>query len=297
VAIVRVGGTSNFFEKRGFTVTKILGIVGSQRPYANSRIIVESCLDEIKNSGLKTEIAYLHHLHINHCNGCLACVYKGRCPNDDDMPFLLKKIIEADGFVVAAPTYLFSPTSLIKKVIERCLMLTPFLDSLEKKVRNALCFSVAGKSEWNPLGLTQLSQLALAYGYNVLASREVIVSGPGEIILQENTLEEIKKLSQSLAASFQGTNNPLPAIPDSCPVCKNQVFRLKTNSQVQCAACGAEGVLDYGNNRLELKFSSLDQNFFTIPQRKNHAEKYMLESRAAFLKRREEIKLKLENRQ
>lgn len=300
-------------------MSKVIALVASKRPNANSQILVETCLEAIKGSGLETEIIFLDRLNIEHCRGCLACVYKGKCSLNDDMASLLPKITAADGLILAAPTYLFSPASLIKKVIDRGLMLTPYLAALENRVRKALCLSVAGNTRWNTLGLVQVSQLALAYGYEIFATKEISATGPGEVILQDSTLEELRRLSTVLAATLRAdsgtvstgldqfplnsaTVNNTATVANSgeynCPFCKNQVFRFRAAGNIQCAACGAEGLLISKNNQVKIEFKpgNLQENFFAIAQRIEHAGKYMQESKAEFLRKRQEIEQKLSKR-
>lgn len=274
-------------------MTKVLGLIGSKRPYGNCQVIVETCLEMIKNYGIEIETIYLKDLNLKHCNGCLACVYKGDCTIKDDMGFLLKKIIESEGLVVAAPTYIFSPSSLIKTILDRCMTITPFLDTLEKQKRNSVCISVAGNPKWNPLGLVQLKQLALAYGYRLIDSMEVFATGPGEVILHENILENVKTLGQRLADSLKGNTYSPPLSSKNCPFCKNKVFSINENNEVQCVTCGAEGVLNYDIDKFKIKFSPVDNNFFLLSQRKEHVDKWMMDSRDNFLKNREEIQQKL----
>ncbi|MFZ7104568.1 MAG: flavodoxin family protein [Peptococcaceae bacterium] len=274
-------------------MVKVLGLVGSRRLDGNSRVIVDTCLEVLKNCGFVTELIFLNELKLERCKGCLSCVYKGGCSIKDDMEILVPKIVESAGLIVAAPTYIFSPAAVIKTLIDRCMMITPYLDTLAPRKRYAVCLSIAGNPAWNPLGLVQVNQLALGYGYKIIAGREIYAAAPGEVILQEAVLEEVKALGQRLADSLQGKSCPFPVSPVKCPFCNNQVFKIKADNKVQCVTCGTEGELDSDGDHCKIKFAAPDHSFFLLSRRKEHVEGWMTDSRVKFLKNRAEIQDKL----
>ncbi|MEW6622673.1 MAG: flavodoxin family protein [Bacillota bacterium] len=274
---------------------KVIGVVASPRKLGNSHVLVQLCLDAVKSCGVATELVYLHDLNIKNCRGCLACVYKGECSIvGDDMPELLDVFLKAKGLIVAAPTYIFSPTSIIKNVIDRSMMLTPYLDMLKGQDRYAVVISIAGNPAWNHLGLTQVSQFALAFGYQICRRMEAFAPGPAEVLLQDQILAEVEDMGKDLVSALQTGKSPSSTRSAvSCPLCMGDVFRLNEKGKAICVACGAAGYINSHEDGLRLEDFSGESNFFTPASRQEHINEWIIPSKDRFLSRREKIKAEL----
>ena len=103
---------------------KILGIVGS---YRKGRIIDTAVTETLKgaeSTGAQTEKIYLTEKQINFCNNCRNCMQesgdkRGKCVHDDDMEEILRKIDDADGYVLGSPVNFGTVTAIMKQFIER----------------------------------------------------------------------------------------------------------------------------------------------------------------------------------
>ncbi|RLE88629.1 MAG: flavodoxin family protein [Thermoprotei archaeon] len=100
----------------------ILGLNGSPRTYGNTYKLLKIALEAAKKLGATTEIINLYEYDIKDCIGCLsdeplACRYP--CVIDDDMRKIYDEILKADGVIFATPIYWYSPSSIIKRVIDR----------------------------------------------------------------------------------------------------------------------------------------------------------------------------------
>jgi multimeric flavodoxin WrbA len=109
---------------------KVIGINGSPRKKASNTLkLVEAVLDGAKEEGAKTEVIDICQLDIDFCTGCLSCFSTGDCVYDDDVAWLLKKMMKADGIVLGSPVYIDSVTAQLKRWIDRsantmhCMML------------------------------------------------------------------------------------------------------------------------------------------------------------------------------
>jgi len=103
-------------------VVDVLGINGSPRKYGNTYKSLRIALMAVEYEGLDTELTNLVDLDIKPCLGCLcdeqkACRYP--CVIDDDMKTLYDKVLKADVLIIATPIYWFSPSSVVKKFIDR----------------------------------------------------------------------------------------------------------------------------------------------------------------------------------
>lgn len=100
---------------------KVLIISSSPRQNGNSDLLCDQFLKGAQESGHFTEKIFLKHKRINYCTGCGTC-YNGNksCPQKDDMPELLEKMIDADVIVMATPVYFYSMCAQMKTFIDRC---------------------------------------------------------------------------------------------------------------------------------------------------------------------------------
>ncbi len=266
-------------------MSSILGLVGSKRRLGNCDVLVRSVLSRCAALGADTEIVYLDGLDISVCRGCLACAFKGRCVQKDDMHVLLEKMLQAKGLVLAAPTYLFSPSGIIKTVIDRALMLSPHLDRVDIS-RRAVTVSVAGNKLWNPLGIEFLNQLAFAYGFSVVDYLEAYAPGPAEVTLNEEYLLAAGRLAEVLLNREIPRRQPEE---NQCPVCYSRSFRISAGGRVQCVFCLTGGNLINGS----LEIVAKQDHFWTPEHRKRHLAEWIFVTRDRFLKNRRAVKEKL----
>ncbi|NPA85389.1 MAG: NAD(P)H-dependent oxidoreductase [Crenarchaeota archaeon] len=101
---------------------KVLGLLGSPRRYGNSFKGLMLALKAAERYGAETEWLHLYELSLKPCLGCVsedvkACRYP--CIIKDDMKKVYDAILEADGIVFATPVYWYSPSAVMKNVIDR----------------------------------------------------------------------------------------------------------------------------------------------------------------------------------
>jgi multimeric flavodoxin WrbA len=103
-------------------IVKAIGIVGSPRKNGNTEILTAHCLKAIAEEGLETELIRLAGLDIRPCNACMVCRGEGeeeRCPINDDLFPIYRKMKEAEAIILASPVYFSSVTALAKALMER----------------------------------------------------------------------------------------------------------------------------------------------------------------------------------
>lgn len=73
-----------------------------------------------ENKGLDTEIIHLSNLKIDFCSHCEICHKKIMdCPIKDDVKTVYKKMLDADGMILATPNYINQVTGLMKTLFDR----------------------------------------------------------------------------------------------------------------------------------------------------------------------------------
>lgn len=105
---------------------KILSINGSRRKKGNTELLVQAILAPAKKRGVQIESIFLGDYNIGACTGCEGCRSSWECIIKDDFAQVVKKVDEADGIVLASPTYWYSVTSDMKRFIDRCYSLIQY---------------------------------------------------------------------------------------------------------------------------------------------------------------------------
>jgi multimeric flavodoxin WrbA len=111
---------------------KLLGIGSSSRSGDKhamfdslSGIMLQDVLEAAQEASkdCETEIVQLARMNIQPCRGCFSdietrCHYLCDC-YDDDFATVAQKMIQADGVVIATPTYMFGMSGILKQFLER----------------------------------------------------------------------------------------------------------------------------------------------------------------------------------
>ena len=103
-------------------VMKVVAFNGSARKDGNTAILVNTVFKELKKEGIKTELVQLAGKKIQGCIACgkcfenkdQRCAVKGDAAND-----CIEKMLEADGIILASPTYFADVSAEMKALIER----------------------------------------------------------------------------------------------------------------------------------------------------------------------------------
>jgi multimeric flavodoxin WrbA len=101
---------------------KVVAFNGSARKDGNTAILVNAVFKELKKAGIKTELVQLAGKKIRGCIACMKCfenqdkrcALKGDIIND-----CIEKMLEADGIILASPTYFSDVSAEMKALIDR----------------------------------------------------------------------------------------------------------------------------------------------------------------------------------
>lgn len=278
-------------------LTKVLGIVGSRRRLGNSDVLVREAINRVREEGLETQIVYLDQFRLEECKGCLSCVFKGKCALNDDLEKILSLMLSAQGLIVGAPTYLFSPPGIIKILGDRGLNLSSYLDNLKTQPRYGIAISISGDQRWNPMGVEFLTQFCWIYGFRVIDYLEAYGPGPGEVALDEANLAGARAIAHRLVQALAGNPSKRPAAPNQCPVCYSRNFRINENGCVVCPICLNQGHMVMVNGQPQIEFQkdppSISDHFWSWDYRIHHLHEWVIPTRDRYLKLRPAIKEKL----
>ncbi len=101
---------------------KVVAFNGSARKDANTAILVNTVFRELKREGIRTELIQLAGKKIRGCTACgkcftnqdKRCAVKGDILND-----CIEKMLDADGIILASPTYFTDVSTEMKALIDR----------------------------------------------------------------------------------------------------------------------------------------------------------------------------------
>lgn len=114
---------------------KVVAFNGSPRKDGNTFLLINKVFDVLKKEGIETELVQVGGHLIHGCTACYQCVAKknGRCVQDDMVNGWIRKMQEADGIILASPTYFADITPEIKALIDRAGFVARANDSFLKR--------------------------------------------------------------------------------------------------------------------------------------------------------------------
>ena len=101
---------------------KVVAFNGSARKDGNTAILVETLFGELKKEKIQTELVQLAGKKIHGCIACGKCFEKkdGLCAFKGDIANeCIEKMVEADGIILASPTYFADVSTEMKALIDR----------------------------------------------------------------------------------------------------------------------------------------------------------------------------------
>ena len=101
---------------------KVIAFNGSARRNGNTAILIREIFSELEDEGITTEMVQLAGKTIRGCTACGKCFdnQDKRCAIDNDFANeCIEKMVEADGIILASPTYFADVTAEIKALIDR----------------------------------------------------------------------------------------------------------------------------------------------------------------------------------
>jgi multimeric flavodoxin WrbA len=101
---------------------KVVAFNGSPRKDGNSVHLINHVFAALKDSGVETELVQVGGNIVRGCKACYQCFNKknGRCVQGDDLVnACIEKMRDADGIILASPTYFADITPELKALIDR----------------------------------------------------------------------------------------------------------------------------------------------------------------------------------
>lgn len=103
-------------------IMKVIAFNGSPRKEGNTASLIKHVLAELEKEGIETEMVQIGGKSVHGCTACAKCYENKdkRCVIDKDIVNeCIEKMIEADGIILASPTYFADLTPELKALIDR----------------------------------------------------------------------------------------------------------------------------------------------------------------------------------
>jgi multimeric flavodoxin WrbA len=191
---------------------KILAIIGSPRKTGNTYRVVEQIKEHLLklDESIDFETIFLRDQNLQMCTGCFACISLGadKCPLKDDRAAIELKMQEADGIILAAPSYAMAVPGIMKNFIDRLaytLHRPRFFD------KSFLAVTTIGGSR----GMKQtLAQLSILSAGGKQAVKLGVAMPPIRMGSDKKATKDIQKASIAFYRSLKKQQRKLPGLDD-----------------------------------------------------------------------------------
>lgn len=178
----------------------IVAVNGS--PHAgigNTSMIIEMLRNPLAEHGFDLQNINLTEHEIEFCTGCGFCMEKGNCWIDDDHRGIAKRLLAADGIILASPVYFLNVTAQMKAFIDRSLA---YGHKPQTTWKPGLAISVSAG-----LGETKIAQylaeMLRPFGAFSVGTLTALATRPGEFVGKENVEARAFDLAADLARAIK----------------------------------------------------------------------------------------------
>lgn len=179
---------------------KVIAINGSPRIGGNTSHALKVMADELEQQGIEVEIIQIGQLNIHGCIGCGYCFTseENHCVfKDDIVNEVAKKMREADGFILASPTYYAGIAGTMKAFLDRVF----FTSSSYFKYKVATSISVVRRAGGVDVVHQLNNYLNLAQTVIPPSQYWTVAYGKekGEVLRDEEGIQTLRKNARSMA--------------------------------------------------------------------------------------------------
>ena len=182
---------------------KVVAFNGSARKDGNTAVLVNTVFKELKKAKIKTELVQLSGKKIRGCLACGKCFENkdGRCViGNDIVNECIGKMAEADGIILASPTYFTDVSAEMKALFDRAGYVARANDNMFRRKAGAAVVAVRRAG-----GIHAFDTLNHFFFIN-----EMVVPGssywnigiglaPGDVKNDEEGLETMRTLGRNMA--------------------------------------------------------------------------------------------------
>ncbi len=131
---------------------KVIAFNGSPRKNWNTATLLNHALEGAASQGAEIELIHLYDYNYKGCISCFACKLKdgksyGKCPVNDDLKPIFKKVEETDAIILGSPIYFGMTSGMIRSFLERLMFQYLVYDGnysslFEKRIQTGFIYSM-----------------------------------------------------------------------------------------------------------------------------------------------------------
>jgi multimeric flavodoxin WrbA len=99
---------------------KIAALYGSPRRNGNTATLLKNAVRGACEAGAEVDEIVIRDLNLSPCLEIYACKETGVCVMKDDFPMVRKRILSADGIILASPIFFYTVSAHTKILMDRC---------------------------------------------------------------------------------------------------------------------------------------------------------------------------------
>lgn len=256
---------------------------GCGRKNGNTEVFIKEALMAAEEKGLEVEYVRLADFDIHNCSSC----YQTFCPANrnidncryhDDTKFIAEKYLDADGVIVGAPVYAYTPDSLFFTFRDR--VFGPKMDIACEHVgfpepewiqgrrhpRPGALISVGGAmtKHWTSLGVASLYSSTFSIQTEIVDILDAYgVADLGAACLNEEWLAKAHKLGENVADAILSGDWFWRGDADEdgrCPECHcYHLTREANTNKVTCPVCGSTGYLKAVGDKITVEWPDTEE--------------------------------------
>lgn len=205
---------------------KVIAFNGSSHKNGNTYQAIRIVLDELEKQGIETEIVNLGNRAIRGCTGCNQCAKNKneKCVlPEDGVNESIQKIKEADGIILASPTYYSAISGTMKSFLDRFFYVAGFNGGMLRHKVGASVVAVRRAG-----GIPVFNQLNnyINYSEMLMPSSNYwnVISGtvPGDALKDEEGMQIMRVLGKNMAWLMQLVENGKENVSE--PESENKIF-------------------------------------------------------------------------
>ncbi|MDH4206936.1 MAG: flavodoxin family protein [Desulfobacteraceae bacterium] len=261
---------------------QVLGIIGSPRKLGNCEIMAKEISNQLSISH-ELNLLRLQDFKILPCRGCYQCLFtKEHCVLDDDLNTVIQAMVDADAYIVSAPTYFLGINASLKTFLDRGISFYAHIENLWSKPAVGVAIAgIEGKEGYSRLIIQSFLKMIFADDKN---TKVVYGALPGEIFLNKENKQAAGKLALALFGPRAEKRGPC------CPQCGGDTFRFLDNNRVRCMLCSNSGIITMPSGSPTFEITKSHHDFFSSKEDALKHKEWLLGMKSRFIEHKKALK-------
>jgi multimeric flavodoxin WrbA len=261
---------------------KVLAIIGSPRKLGNCEIMAKEISNQLPFPH-ELNLLRLQDFKLLPCRGCYQCLFtKETCVLDDDLNTVIQAMLDADAYIVSAPTYFLGINASLKTFLDRGLSFYAHIESLWGKPAVGVAIAgIEGKEGYSRLVIQSFLKMIFADDKN---TKVVYGALPGEVFLNKANKQTAEELASALFGPGVEKSGPC------CPQCGGDTFRFLGNNRVRCMLCSNSGAITISSGSPTFDITKSRHDFFSGKENAIKHKEWLLGMKSRFTKNKKALK-------